>query len=126
MRENLGGQIPYLIMMQMGKAPLLQLKVCSTENAFPQMQLVGGKDGVQQYLKKTASLNALLCKVKPMFSIGRCGGTFLPSKRQRSLLAHSEKLLQTKSRSSFCFCHFPLLRCFSFPSAAFGWRCYIV
>ena len=54
----------------MGKAPLLQLKVCSTENAFPQMQLVSKKGGVHPYLRKTVSLNALLCRVKPMFSMG--------------------------------------------------------
>ena len=61
----------------MGKAPLLQLKAYSTENAFPQMQLVGKIGGVHPYLRKTASLNALLCRVNrdwlttlPMFSMG--------------------------------------------------------
>ena len=89
----------------MGKAPLLQLKACSTENVFPQMQLVGRKGGVQPYLRKIASLNALLCRVKPMFSMGsavnQVEAPFSPA-RDRDLCWLAERTSFRFCRSSFC------------------------
>ena len=41
----------------MGKAPVLQLKACSAENAFPQMQLVGKNGGVHAPVPEEDSIS---------------------------------------------------------------------
>ena len=99
----------------MGKAPLLQLKACSTENALPQMQLVGKKGGVQPYLRNTASLNALLCRVKPIFSTGSAVNQvevpFFPA-RDTDLCWLAVRTSFRFCKSSFCLCHFSLFKTF--------------
>ena len=99
----------------MGKAPLLQLKACSTENAFPQMQLVGKNGGVHPYLRKTASLKALLCRVKPMFSMGsvvsQVEAPFSPA-RDRDLCWLAVRTSFRFCSSSFCLCYFSLFTAF--------------
>ena len=114
--RELSGRISNLMVAVDGKAPILQLKVLSTKNAFPQMQLVGRNGGIQPYLRKTASLNARLCRAKLMF-FGQCSqpcaSAFLPA-RDRNLCWLAEGTFFRPYRSCFCLCHCFFFEIFSF------------
>ena len=60
-----------LVCPAVGKAPLGQLKACSTEKEASQAHLNGRALGNQPCLKLTASLNVLLWRVNPFFSSGK-------------------------------------------------------
>ena len=53
-----------------GRAPLGQLKACSTEKLHPQTQCVGNLDGFHPYLRHIASRKELLWRVKLWSAMG--------------------------------------------------------